>query len=188
MPLIHCLHVSSIFESRTIRASWVEIVTVDNGSSDSTRQFADQHADTSLGLAQGSISAVRNYGASRADGDILLFLDSDCLLEPGWFAEAASILADDAIVACGSKTHNLPKKATWAAKAWKLHLDTTEQDGAVDWISTRALAIKRNAFEAVGGFNEKLTTCEDVAICHALSDQGSIISRKSLAPGSSERC
>ena len=160
----------------------VEIIVVDNGSSDRSREIADSLADLSLGLAEGEISAVRNYGAKKASGEILLFLDSDCLLDVDWIERASKSFEDESIVACGSKTHVLPEDATWVAKTWKIHLDLTEEEGEVDWLSTRAIAIRRRTFEKINGFDTSLKTCEDVALCHALGKEGKIISAAAFAP------
>ena len=56
-----------------------ELIIVDGGSSDDTmsvaREFTDKVFETKSGRAH-----VMNYGAEKADGEILLFLHADCVL------------------------------------------------------------------------------------------------------------
>jgi glycosyltransferase involved in cell wall biosynthesis len=70
----------------------VQIVLVDNNSTDSTpviaQRFKETHPDSEMVYVietnQGHTYA-RNRGIKESDGDILLFLDDDVLLDPGYF-------------------------------------------------------------------------------------------------------
>ncbi len=42
----------------------------------------------------------------------------------------------------------------------------------VDWLGSGNLAVRRNAFETLGGFDTSLETCEDVDLCHRLIAAG----------------
>lgn len=62
-----------------------ELIVVDDGSTDSTRQICRKFGcDVRLICVEnGGVSLARNIGAATAQGDWLLFLDSDDRLEPG---------------------------------------------------------------------------------------------------------
>src|SRR5438270_8586377 len=65
-----------------------EVLVVDNGSRDNTlaivESFKDRFNLKVLQQAGVRISALRNLGARTASGDILAFLDADCLASAEW--------------------------------------------------------------------------------------------------------
>src|SRR5690554_2773864 len=65
--------------------SQFEVIVVDNGSHDRSHQIALGFEHTRvLQLAKGNVGAVRNHGAAHARGDVLFFIDADCLVDPNW--------------------------------------------------------------------------------------------------------
>ena len=74
-----------------------EILVVDGGSNDATRQRA-AGADLVLPGPRGR-AAQMNHGAAHATGDVLLFLHADCTLQPGSLREAAAALRRPGVVA-----------------------------------------------------------------------------------------
>jgi glycosyltransferase involved in cell wall biosynthesis len=64
----------------------LEIIVVDDGSSDETVKVASRFAGvTVISKANGGQSEARNVGIARATGDYLVFLDHDDILVPGSF-------------------------------------------------------------------------------------------------------
>src|SRR5215475_9251882 len=65
-----------------------EVLVVDNGSRDKTLMIVESFKDRlNLRVLQQAgvrISALRNLGARAAAGDILAFLDADCLAPTDW--------------------------------------------------------------------------------------------------------
>src|SRR5947207_2074886 len=68
-----------------------EVLVVDGGSSDATRDLAAADAHVLTGVR--GRAAQMNLGAKHATGDALLFLHADCTLDDGALAEAAQLLA-----------------------------------------------------------------------------------------------
>jgi glycosyltransferase involved in cell wall biosynthesis len=84
----------------------VQIIVVDDGSTDATLQIANSHDEIEIV----SFGANRGYGAAikegfrRGDGDLLGFLDADGTCDPRFFGDlCAALRRDDADIALGSR-------------------------------------------------------------------------------------
>jgi glycosyltransferase involved in cell wall biosynthesis len=66
----------------------IEVIVVDDSSTDATRDEASEAGARVLRLVtasgQGNPAAARNLGASESRGDPIVFLDADCTVLPGW--------------------------------------------------------------------------------------------------------
>lgn len=73
----------------------LEIVVVDDGSTDNTREVITALGDNRIRYfykENGERGAARNFGAKQATGDYLFFLDSDDLIKPGYFEKAMELI------------------------------------------------------------------------------------------------
>jgi glycosyltransferase involved in cell wall biosynthesis len=140
-----------------------EVIVVDNGSIDNTlgivREFAGVRILEHPGL---TISALRNRGASAATNEILAFIDSDCLVCPGWRENALRVLSDPATQVTGS-IYDLPESPAWVEEAWYSFRRTTPTDTHL--LLGGNLVVSRDVFNGVEGFDESLITDEDADIC-----------------------
>ena len=73
----------------------VEVIVVDNLSSDATRQIAEERGATVITEMQRNIGKVRNTGAGAASGDVLVFIDADSIVRPGIFEKIIEAAADE---------------------------------------------------------------------------------------------
>lgn len=71
-----------------------EIIVVDNGSKDSTRDIAREYADAVF-TAGPERTAQKNYGILKSRGEYVCFVDSDMVLTENVLAECAEILSSD---------------------------------------------------------------------------------------------
>ena len=150
-----------------------EIIVIDNGSSDDS-VFIVKHIENVILLycPEGTIGFLRNYGSSHSQGDIVAFIDADCIISPGWRAKVVKTLADDDITAVGSK-YEIPENATWIEKAW--FSQKTALAAPARYINSGNFAIKKESFAQVGGFDEKLITGEDAELGWRLNAKGYVI-------------
>jgi glycosyltransferase involved in cell wall biosynthesis len=150
-----------------------EIIVVDNGSTDDSVSIAGQIKDvTILHCPEGTIGYLRNYGASRSQGDILAFIDADCVISQGWRSHVIKNLEAEGISATGSR-YEIPENAVWIEKAW--FSQKILKAAPASYINSGNFAIKREAFSSVGGFDEKLITGEDAELGWRLNGKGYII-------------
>ena len=149
----------------------IEIIVIDNGSTDGSAGVARERGAIVLCSASGSVAELRNRGARAALGSVIAFVDADHQIEPPWIDTAVAILSDPAIAATGAAYLAEPY-ANWVQLQYDRLRDrpATRQD--VAWLGSGNLAIKRSSFESVGGFNGQLTACEDVDLCNRLLGAG----------------
>jgi glycosyltransferase involved in cell wall biosynthesis len=144
-----------------------EIIVVDNGSTDDTLRIVERYPKVKLLVSpEISIAALRNRGADIAKGDILAFIDSDCLVCEGWREAVETALSDHAIKVTGSIC-DVPSAGTWIERAW---WSLRRYKRTVNYIASANLVIRHETFNEVSGFDEKLITDEDTDICSRIRD------------------
>jgi glycosyltransferase involved in cell wall biosynthesis len=132
----------------------IELVVVDNESTDETPLIAQRFADIveSYGPER---SAQRNRGARLSRGDYLVFIDSDMELTPGVVADCVNALRKSQ--ASGVVIPEVSIGEGFLARCRALERSCYTGDDAVE----AARFFTRQAFEASGGFDETLTGPED---------------------------
>lgn len=150
-----------------------EFIVVDNGSTDGSWQILQELQDDLTALLRrpdATVSAARNAGASRANGDYLAFVDADCIVVESYFYRAAEVFSEISPAAAGSWYRPSPD-AGWLERTW-YRLHALERRGSVASINGGNLIVDERAFWRVGGFEEELQTGEDAELCQKLRDQG----------------
>jgi glycosyltransferase involved in cell wall biosynthesis len=151
-----------------------EVIFIDNGSTDRTVEIASSFSPalnlTVLRKPGIRISAMRNLGASKAGGQILAFLDADCIVPPHWLKAATALLAHEDIGVLGSH-HLIPQESTWVARAWFGGMEL-EKQGDLAWVGSHNMIIARSTFERIGGFDESIQTNEDCELCERIRSAG----------------
>jgi len=114
-----------------------------------------------------TIAQQRNIGVRNAEGDIIVFTDSGCLPEDGWLERLlAPILEDGESVTCG------PTRAVGKSVYSGVHWWGNADMDYVPMAPTINLAFRREAFDAVGGFDESFGSAEDIDFTWRLTDSG----------------
>jgi glycosyltransferase involved in cell wall biosynthesis len=150
-----------------------ELIVLDNGSADGSyeillNEYSDRaHIQQICGVPVG---ALRNRGATSANGEFVAFIDSDCTVIPDYFEQALAVLQRTNADATGSE-YGLDDSCHWIEKTWYL-IHTPSSDGLVKFIPSGNFVVRRAAFQAVGGFDENMISCEDMDLCARLNRAG----------------
>jgi glycosyltransferase involved in cell wall biosynthesis len=146
----------------------IELIVVDNHSSDSTQEIAKQFADKVF--VKGPERCVqRNYGAARASGRYLLMVDSDMELSRG----VVKACSDELLGHSAVKGVIIPEES-FGVGFWSQckRLERSFYIG-VPWIEA-ARFFDKVAYGAVGGYNETMVSGEDWDLSKRLEEIGSI--------------
>ncbi len=71
-------------ERQTIPRDQYEIIVVDGGSKDRTREIAARYAELVFIQTSRKVGGARNDGAMKAGGEIIATTDADCIIPPDW--------------------------------------------------------------------------------------------------------
>jgi len=156
-----------------LRARWpaVEVVVVDGGSGDASREVVAAHPAVGwVGSSRGRARQM-NTGARQAQGDVLLFLHADTVL-PGGALEAIDGALDDPAVVAGrfdvrfDSARPIMRTVAWLMN-WRSRLTG---------ISTgdQGIFVRRAVFEALGGYPD-IPLMEDVELSRRLKRHGRLV-------------
>jgi GT2 family glycosyltransferase len=167
-----------------------EILVVDNGSTDGSPEYVQGHHphvrlirnDHNLGFAAGS-----NVGLRAATGDVLVLLNQDTVVRPGWLqalvdafdehprcgiAGAKALYPDGRIQHAGGYVDG--RGAASHHGYGEPDRGQFEEQREVDFVTGAALAISRAALETIGELDEgfQLAYYEDVDWCYRAREAG----------------
>lgn len=178
----------------------VEILIIENNSKEEEtfRYYRELSKDPKIRLLRWkkpfNYSAINNFGAARAKGEYLLFLNNDVtVITPGWIREMLGVCQRPEAGAVGVKLlypDNTIQHAGCvvgiggiaghlfvdmpADRTGYLHKASILQDMSA--VTAACMMMKREAFEKAGGFTEKLSVAfNDVDLCLKVREAGYLI-------------
>lgn len=132
----------------------IEIIVVDNYSKDGTTAIAKKFTSGIFQINE-LRSVARNYGAKRAHGDYLLFLDADMKLTPNVIDEC--VLKSTKLHANAIMIPEIRVVNGFWGKCRAIERLTYVGDPLIE----SARFFKKTAFEGIGGFDKDLEAGED---------------------------
>src|SRR5262245_8694420 len=171
-------------------AGGYEIILVDNGSDDATRDLPARirgvrviRNETNLGYGPAC-----NQGAAEARGAFLLFLNNDAFPLAGWLEPLRAVLAEEPTVGAVGPQLLYPDRRLQEAGAilwqdgrgWNYGRNDDPRRSPyrhrrdVDYCSAACLLVRRSVFERVGGFDPRFSPAyyEDADLCLEIARLG----------------
>jgi hypothetical protein len=152
-------------------ADAIEVVVVDNGSADASREVAASTGATVIERPGVSVAELRNMGARAVRGAFVAFVDADHAIDRQWVRQAVAAFTDLNIAAVGALCH-APAGGPWVQRAYDRLRARRSGCRDVEWLGSGNLVVRRDVFDAVGGFDATLETCEDVDLCQRIRALG----------------
>ncbi len=180
--------------------STVPVTVVDNGSTDGTVEWVRTRPELTL-VETGSnrgYGGAANVGVATAAEEWVLVVNPDITFEPGSIDELLTVAArwprsgalgprihtDDGLLYPSAR--ELPSIGrgvghavfgwVWPANPWTAAYRRergTPREGTVGWLSGACLLLRREAFDAVGGFDERyFMYFEDTDLCARMAEAG----------------
>lgn len=171
---------------QTLPPDSFEVIVVDDGSVDGTRDWLTKHKSGSgfsfAWFAQDhrGPGAARNLGMDKAVGDIFVFIDTDCIPQPDWLEQLIQPFASDTIGAVGGReiiNEHDPLLMRCFHYLMTAPLTTGGMRGkegkrlARFYPRTFNMAISRKAYEAAGGFRS-MYHAEDIELSFRIRQAG----------------
>jgi lipopolysaccharide/colanic/teichoic acid biosynthesis glycosyltransferase/glycosyltransferase involved in cell wall biosynthesis len=133
-----------------------EVIIVDDGSTDDTRQIARGYEARVVALDGRGPAAARNAGAQNARGEILAFTDADCQPARDWLLRLTQPFVDPGVVGVRGvyRTHQQGWMPRFVQQEYAFKYRRMERYPAIDFIDTYSAAYRRQVFLENGGFEE----------------------------------
>jgi glycosyltransferase involved in cell wall biosynthesis len=161
----------------------VEVVVVDDGSTDDSAAIAARHPVTLVRQPNGGLSSARNAGLAASHGQIVIFLDADDRLYPdaAGAAVAAFQSAPAAMMAFGRcqliDEGNRPLLTSLPRVTGAFYAELLRRN----YIWTPAMAAcRREVFARTGGFDPRLNASADYDLYLRIAREFSVVSHDVL--------
>ena len=161
----------------------LEIIVVDDASTDHTPQVVSGFPARLITLKSNrQASYCRNLAAKQATGEILAFIDSDCLADSLWLKELISAFKDSRVGGAGGKVaswfQESPLDRYEEVKSSLImgkRFARSQENETFFYVPSCNLLVRRNLFLELGGFKEELFVGEDVDLCWRMQDAGHLV-------------
>ena len=141
-----------------------EVVVADDGSTDQTAAIAAHHGALVASVSHRQIAATRNSGALVSAGEFLVFVDADTLVNPEVVRAAVDAMRNGAVGGGSSMQFDEPVPL-YARFLLRVIMRVFRTVGLA---AGCFLFCTRDAFAAVGGFDEKYYGAEELVMSRAL--------------------
>ena len=148
-----------------------ELIVVDDASTDRTATIAADHGAALVSVAHRQIAATRNSGARQANGDWLVFVDADTIVNEAVVGAAIEALRGGA--AGGGAAVEFDGTVPLYAKLLLPVLVWSFRSAGL--AAGCFLFCTRNAFAAAGGFDEAFYGAEELVMSRALKRHGKFV-------------
>ncbi len=152
--------------------SSIEIIVVDDGSSDSTRKIIEDFSSIKL-LTQNhkGPGPARNLGASNSKGEILVFVDADMTFDKNFIRDLIKPISDGQTIGTFSKNEMVKNRDNIWSNCWNINKNLPKERMIAKNYPNEApvfRAILKSEFEKAGGFDESGQYTDDWSLSRKL--------------------
>ena len=147
-----------------------EIVVANDGSTDGTAAVAQAAGARVVTVQKRQIAGTRNAGAAAALGEVLVFVDADTRVNEAVVRGALAAIRDGAVGGgAGVRFYDGPpwvhRHVAWISALFRW----------IRWAAGCFVFARRDAFDAVGGFDEQFYASEEIHFSRAMKRQGRFV-------------
>ncbi len=160
--------------------SKLEIIVVDDASKDESAAVVKRFGVRLITLSRNQGPAVaRNAGTAAARGEIIAFIDSDCIADPGWLEDLVPYFQDPRLTLVGGRVVGFYRETRmdrYEAVCSALDMGPRPVIGRGEdspfYVPTCNLLVRKEALDQHGGLDADLRVGEDVDLCWKLMAAG----------------
>jgi glycosyltransferase involved in cell wall biosynthesis len=145
----------------------IEIIVVDNNSSDETKKIALKYTDKAFNMGP-ERSAQKNFGVEKSEGEYFIHLDADMILSKNVVKECVEKVAGEKSVVALYIPEIVMGKSFFSKVR---RFERKFYDGTV---IDAVRFIRKDKFLEAGGFDEKMYACEDWDLDKRLKKLGKV--------------
>lgn len=162
-------------------ATDVEVIVVDDGSTDGTQALLATYGDRIVAVRQANTgrSAARNRGVREARGRYVCFLDSDDVWEPWHVAQAREVIAEQPAAVLSAPAVLWDPLQGWTKPTDDASVFSVASLAEAALVGTvlplQGLLVARDLLLRIGPFDEALQGSEDYVLLVHLTRQASLV-------------
>lgn len=110
-----------------------------------------------------SVAEQRNYGIKKAEGDVIMFIDADCIPKKDWITELVRPIREENEDIVAGLIHSLRKYP----RKWAVDHEIVKSQKYVKEAATMNSAFKKKVFDKIGFYDNRFEYGgEDIDICY----------------------
>ena len=151
-----------------------EVLVVDNASTDRTAQIIRRYPVRYIHEARVGRSAARNRGIEESRGEIVAFIDADCVATTRWLQELTAGFTEDEVFGVAGEIVAFPP-ATLAERYYAMtrpRHQASSVNKSRPYAVTANVAFRKDTFDRIGVFDPRFRSGQDVDFGWRLFDAG----------------
>lgn len=140
-----------------------ETIVVNNNSTDKTEDVVKSLGFKIIKETRQGVSFARNTGAKNAKGEVLIFVDSDCIIPPDYVERVVNYFKNNPGVSVLAGPYiyydagPLVRYVTERLHYYYWYFRTVKYFNGFQGVSGGNMIVRKDVFEKLGGFNENIT-------------------------------
>jgi glycosyltransferase involved in cell wall biosynthesis len=161
---------------QTYPTSVIEVIVVDDGSTDQTGAVAKRFPVKYLYQENQGPATARNLGAAASSGDILLFTDADCVPTANWVEEMVAPFHNREVMAVKGAYISTKREivARFAQIEFEERFSLLAKAPKIDMVDTYSAGYRARIFAELGGFDTRFPVAnnEDTELSYRMAARG----------------